>query len=315
MMRKICLIVLLAFFLPACATVNKGGADHFRVDSAPQGATVTTTLETRESKKRRMRDPAREPQYVGCRPTPCSIKMSRHSKFIATIEMDGYEPAEIFVDSSTRQGSFAGSAIMTTGTVTGVAVMGAATAAAMQAFAAQFGAVLASTTVNIATYGLLNIPPSSFAVTTTSTSSAAASAVPPALAVSGGMLLVDAASGANKKLFPNPVVMGLAPEGTQVLVDPLAILYRKVHEGKISVEILCQVGKRKDGRLEACQEAKAKLLEDEKVFRDFKREYYAALKADAKAAKKAKREAWLKSQEEGENPPDVEADDTSPTSE
>jgi len=41
----------------------------------------------------------------------------------------------------------------------------------------------------------------------------ATSAVPPVLAATGAMLLVDAGTGANLNLFPNPVVLELTPEG------------------------------------------------------------------------------------------------------
>jgi len=72
---KLALITLFsAAVLPACATVNKGTSDFFRIDSVPQGAIATTTIETDESVKARRKNPQLEPEYIGCSPTPCAIR-------------------------------------------------------------------------------------------------------------------------------------------------------------------------------------------------------------------------------------------------
>ena len=285
-MLRIVIFILICLCLPACATVNHGASDHFRIDSAPQGAKVVTTLETRDSKRRRAGNPKLKKEFIGCEPTPCSIKLSRHSRFIAAIEHPGYERAEIFIDSTSKQGSFAGSMAMTTATVTGGAVLGAATAAALSAFAAQIGAAMVSVTLNVASYGLINVPVSSVTVATTSTSSAAAAAVPPALAVTGGMLLIDAASGANKNLFPNPVVLGLAPDGAEVIIDPFVVLFRKELDAQDNVDLICDTNSGKE-----CRTARALLADAVDNRREFQKVFYAALKADAKAAREAEFQA------------------------
>ncbi len=291
-MVRFYVFLLVCCWLPACATVNHGASDHFRIDSAPQGAIVTTSLETRDSKKRRAKDPSLEKEFIGCAPTPCSIKLSRHSRFIATVEHEGYEPGKIFVDSSGRQGSFAGNMFVTTATVTGSAALGAATAAALTTVIAELSGAIVSASLNAFSYGLINVPASSVTVATTSSSSAAAAALPPALAVSGSMLLIDAASGANKNLFPNPVVLGLAPEGSEVLVDPFVILHSKELEAQDSIDLACHKSNVRDkaGR-DSCAAAKAALTEATKSRRDFQKVFFDALKEDAKAAREAEKQA------------------------
>lgn len=46
--------MLMSSGLTACNTISRGGTDYLRIDTVPQGAKVTTTIETYESKKKVM---------------------------------------------------------------------------------------------------------------------------------------------------------------------------------------------------------------------------------------------------------------------
>ncbi|HTK34144.1 MAG TPA: PEGA domain-containing protein [Caulobacteraceae bacterium] len=65
--------------LGACATVTRGTNAAWEVSSNPPGAAVTTT------------------NGMQCAATPCSLKMSRKSEFVATITKPGYKPATVQV--------------------------------------------------------------------------------------------------------------------------------------------------------------------------------------------------------------------------
>ena len=181
------------------------------------------------------KNPELEPDYYGCEKTPCAIQFRRSAKFIARIEHEGYEPAEIFISSQTKQGSFAGSAAATTVVMGGTTYLGAAATAGFMTFTSQLATGLA----HVMTLGLSS-PVSAAPVTTTS--SVLSAAAPPALAVTGGMLLVDAASGANKNLYPNPVVIGLVAKGSPTKVDPFVNIYKN------ELEALKRVKRHCDGR-------------------------------------------------------------------
>lgn len=262
MITRLWIVVIAALLLPACATVNKGSTDYFRVDSVPQGARVYTTVETHASKRKRAGNPKLEPEYYGCAPTPCAIPFNRNAKFIARIEHDDYETAEIFISSQNNQGSFAGNAAATTVVVGGTTYIGAAAVAGFASLTSQ----LAYGLVNVFTFGL-SAPASAAPVTTTS--SVLSSAAPPALAITGGMLMIDAASGANKNLYPNPVILGLAPKGTEIKTDPFVAIYKKELEAKTRVDKYCSVVTRNTkARKKKCRAAK----ETERTYRTERRE-------------------------------------------
>ena len=69
--------------LSACATVTRGSNDAWVVNSEPPGARVETT----------------NGRY--CDATPCSIKMSRKSEFVAPLTKEGYKPATVTVTHKT----------------------------------------------------------------------------------------------------------------------------------------------------------------------------------------------------------------------
>ena len=65
--------------LGACATVTRGTNAAWEVSSIPPGAAVSTT------------------NGMQCAATPCSLKMSRKSEFVATLTKPGYKPATVQV--------------------------------------------------------------------------------------------------------------------------------------------------------------------------------------------------------------------------
>ena len=276
------LIIIFALLgLSACATVNNSSYDHFRIDSVPQGAKVTTSIKKAKNKRARQTNAA---EYYGCEPTPCAIALPRHSKFIATVTHPGYEPAEIYIRSSSRKGAFAGSMVATTATVAGTTAASAATTAALIAIQAEIASIVITSVANSFTFGA--IPVSSTAISTASTSSVMASAVPPALIVSGGMLLVDAASGANKNLFPNPVILGLAREGQTVKTDPFVLMYREEIKLRQKAAKACVTGPAFNTEKNlVCTKAKLAVTNIQKKQKEVTKLIEKAQKEAAKAAK------------------------------
>lgn len=83
--------------LCACATVTRGTNTAWEVDSDPQGARVETT------------------NGYFCETTPCSIRMPRRSEFVATLTLDGYQPARVSVTNKVGTGggaAMAGNALV-----------------------------------------------------------------------------------------------------------------------------------------------------------------------------------------------------------
>ena len=266
------ILIFAAFIMTGCATVNRGTVDHFRVDSVPQGAAAITSIETPSSKRARRKNPDLSPVYKGCNPTPCAIELPRHSEFVVKLEHPNYEPVEMFVTSSSRRGSLtantAATAVTTAGTTVGGAALAAGlTTAALGATGAVTGGLVAGTGAGL-TFGLVSVEAAVAAGTQTglnaglaaapSTSGAIVAAVPPALAVTGGMMLVDAASGANKNFFPNPVVLKLAPVGTPVKTDPLVAIHNEKKLLRDAYKDACPLNPKKGRRhdSEKCRQLK-----------------------------------------------------------
>ena len=111
------------------------------------------------------------------------------------------------------------------------------------------------------------------------TSSVLSAAIPPALMVTGGMLLTDVATGANVNIFPNPVVLQLAPKGSPIKVDPNVEPFRNILILKDKRDYYCNSA-RKDNR-EKCSTVKAA---------------YSEAVAQKKAAEKAARDNFKAAQ-------------------
>jgi hypothetical protein len=78
--------------LCACASVTRGSTDAWEVNSDPIGAKVETS------------------NGHACEATPCAIRMSRKSQFVATVSKPGYHPATITVTHKTAKAGAAGMA-------------------------------------------------------------------------------------------------------------------------------------------------------------------------------------------------------------
>jgi len=192
--KHLILIFLLCWTLSGCATIARGSNVDMVVDTEPQGAVVTTDLETKKSVRARLSDPSMKPEYYGCPATPCEFEMSRRSEFIMTINHPGYEPVEIGVDHSLHKESLNANVAGSTGAgVVAGATMGLAGASFASAGLATSGAVVGATAI-------------------------AAASVTAGFAVIG--IGVDSATGAMQNLNPNPVFLVLPPEGTKFEPDP-----------------------------------------------------------------------------------------------
>lgn len=89
-LARVAVVLSAAASLGACATVTRGSKDAWVVNSEPTGAKVETT------------------NGHQCAATPCAIKMSRKSKFTATLTKPGYKPATIQVTHKTANAGAAG---------------------------------------------------------------------------------------------------------------------------------------------------------------------------------------------------------------
>lgn len=255
--------------LSACATVNRGVTEHFRIDSVPQGAKVTLTTDNIEiEKSQKQSGPIYQPRTIICPKTPCAIPLARSRSFVAKVELEGYEPFETFVSSGFSSGAAAGNAALTTATsLSGGAATGA--------FAATvFAPVLSS----------FFVPFSQEAARTVSsqvTSSVISTGATAGLGVGIGLVAIDFGSGSNLNLSPNPVVVGLAQTGQTVIKDPMVPLFRRKINDEIRVTQFCKV---KSVKLRQKYEAECKLAENDlressKKFRETRKEIADARKA------------------------------------
>lgn len=89
-LARVAVVLCAAASLGACATVTRGSKDAWVVNSEPTGAKVETT------------------NGHQCAATPCAIKMSRKSKFTATLTKPGYKPATVQVSHKTANAGAAG---------------------------------------------------------------------------------------------------------------------------------------------------------------------------------------------------------------
>ena len=236
MFRLITLLILTACISTGCATVNRGTDDHFRIDTVPQGAKITTSIETPESKRNRRKNKNITPEYEGCNPTPCAIQLPRKSEFTFTVEHVGYEPVEMFITSSKKRGSFTATTAATTASTTGITAAG-----------------IVSLTPIFTGFGS--------GVSSVLTPALATSAVPPVLAATGASLLVDAGTGANHNLFPNPVVLELTSEGQPVKTDPAVILFKEIKATEEKYNQNCKSGRKGNKEIDECPALKLDLSE------------------------------------------------------
>lgn len=189
-------------WLPACATATRGPHVDFHVITDPPSATVTTNLQTPETRREilRRQELVRlgfrdeigdvEIEHYSCESTPCEFKLPRRSEFTLTVEREGYHTATVEVTSGFGNDAASSSVAGAAATATGAYVVSYSVVSA-----------LSSTLVSILTLG-----------TTTASSAGAASAATTSAAGIGILFLgVDVVSGAMLDLRPNPVALILIP--------------------------------------------------------------------------------------------------------
>ena len=190
----------------------------------------------------------------------------------------------MYITSSNKRGSFTANTAATTAAAAGTAATAAAVTAAATTLVATgttavagglgagFGASL--------TFGLIPVETAVSAGFTAganlgasaapSTGSILASSVPPALAVTGTMLLIDAGTGANKNLYPNPVVLELAPKGSQVKYDPAVNLFQEKKAAEALYDRKCKIkkpGKTGHEKSDKCTQLKIDFREKRKALK------------------------------------------------
>lgn len=240
-MNKYIAVGLCGIIISGCATVNRGATDYFRIDSVPQGAKASTTIETSKSKLARRKNPDATPVYHGCEPTPCAIPLPRLSEFIVSLEHPGYEPTELFITNSANSGAFVANTSATLTSGAGVLAGNSALTSLAVNVTTQVSAAFIGGLANVASSGAISAQGvvASAAASAPSSGSVLASSLPPALAVTGVMLAVDAGTGANHNLFPNPVLLGLTPQGEPTKTDPTVIEFKKILTAEEQVFTSC----------------------------------------------------------------------------
>lgn len=263
------LLCLSLFSLSACATVNRGVTEHFRIDSVPQGAKVTLVTDNLETVKSDIRHVQRlEPKTFICPETPCAFPLSRRRNFVAKVELEGYEPFETYVSSGFSSGAAAGNAFLTTTTGVGSGV----------AAGALTGSVAGPT------LGAILLPFSTELASTFSsqlTSSLVASGAQIGLGVGVGFTAIDLGSGSNLNFSPNPIVVGLAQAEQPVVKDPMVPLFNQKIEDEILVARYCNINntKLKQEHRAECKAAREKLSESTEQFRETRKAIIEARKA------------------------------------
>lgn len=192
--RLIFLALIMASLLPACATATRGSTTLFIVETTPVGAKATTTVPTKEfgmmTKVRLNRIKSGKLEvpdfkYRFCEPTPCGIELPRRQNFHVLVTKDGFEPQvheigymhrkEIKKETARNTALAAGVVGVTTGVAVGTAASSSILFTSSAAAGATAGALIAA----------------------------------PIILVGGLSMGVDAASGANYDVWPNPLPLTL----------------------------------------------------------------------------------------------------------
>ncbi|MEO0421162.1 MAG: hypothetical protein AAF184_02430 [Pseudomonadota bacterium] len=243
------LLAVLLTQLAACTTVNRGTTDYFFVDTVPQGAQVSITRTT-----------AGKP--AECPSTPCAIARPRADEFVATITYDGYEPVELLVLHSTQRASL-------NGTVIGNTVVGGGLTVASAALVGAWAGEVVT----------LGFGGSGFS------GAFAAASVPLAGGVVASMAVIDLSTGAGQNLFPNPVVLALAPEGEGATesIDPRVALFEEQLVLEARKDRSCGRSEARY-RSEACVEARRALSTKKREIREASKALFTVVGASAEKA-------------------------------
>ncbi|WP_298913936.1 hypothetical protein [uncultured Algimonas sp.] len=271
-MKKLSSALMAATLLSACSTIDRGTNDHVRVDSVPQGAQVTVTTLNRVDRQGRKVSGTKgylhDNQTLVCRATPCAIEVPRRTDMVVRVEADGFEPVEYYVGPSKLRGGVGTSVVKTAAAsaATGVAVGTITTfgiIAVQQMVSGFFSALTLSATPTVGASG------------------ATAAGTGVGLGVAAASLLVDAGTGANLNLFPNPAVLGLAPKGTTVIEDDMATAFWNLTRAQNNMAEACHRNRSKPD----CETAKRAMELSETTFKSRKKEMEDFIIETAKAAR------------------------------
>ena len=271
-MRASTPILCVCLWLGACATIDRGTVDFVRVDTVPQGASVTMVGDNADAVRAGVGRGRFQPKTKSC-VTPCALPFSRQAEVLVRIKQDGYAPFEYMVTSSNLRGSASASAAKSAAVTSGSgALMGLWAAAWSNLFNQLF------------TFGTAPAVSSGGFVS-------AGTGI--GLGVSVASLAVDVGTGANRNFFPNPTVIGLAPDGTDVQTDPLVAPFKALIELEREQVAVCD---RKSARhdADACDDVFVERSKARDRFVAMRRERDAEVKALArtiKAANEAAQEA------------------------
>jgi len=236
----LCTLLVSAGFTTACSTIDRGLTDHLRIDTVPQGATVTVFSDDHIEQRTGKATPPKV-----CPATPCGIALYRRTDGVARIEKAGHETVDLYFRPSSSRSSFAGSVALNPSIST-------ASGLGLGAFSAGFGEAI--------TLGL----------TTSQSATIIRSATQAGLYTGIAFTATDMVTGANLNLSPNPIVIGLSPEATPTQTDAMAALYLARREAKIKHEKACLIrrtGARKMGDdKQRCEELKAAYLAADQAF-------------------------------------------------
>ena len=247
MRSALALALLSCSLLPACATIDRGTTDFVRVDSVPQGATVTMIGDNVDAV---MDDEESAPVTKSCT-TPCALPFGRQTEVLVRIERDGFAPFEYAVTPSRLRGSGGTNAAKSAAVTTGVS-------AATGFFVASFGNGIA----NLFTLGT--------AGTVYNTTGAAVSGTGVGLGLTAASMAIDASAGANMNFFPNPTVVGLAEAGQETQIDPLVAPLRRLIELEERQRAFCNRGSGNYDR-ERCKETRNARRAARKDFREMRK--------------------------------------------
>ncbi len=197
--KTIVFFSIISLALSSCATVTRGSYNEFVVQTIPAGAKVTTDLI-------RNKDRTGAIEYYSCPATPCSIKLPRRSDFNVMITLSGFQPFTYAITKERNKEAakrnnktvLASSAATTGGLAVGSIMV-----------ASMFTNLRALATVSA---------PTAIAGTATVTALYAG----PVIGAAAG---IDLASGSLIDLYPNPLVVQLAPESTPEQTKELITMF------------------------------------------------------------------------------------------
>lgn len=271
MIRNIALTSMAIILLPACSTIDRGLTDHIRVDTVPQGAKVSVLhIPFKDNPKQ-----VGAIERVTCAETPCAIEVRRLQRGIVSIEKDGYEKADYYIGPSRYRAGGAvdlgATALKTTSTSLGTGMTLGLTYASFSQVFAGLG--------NVLTLGLGN-----YQGVSTATGATAGTGVGIGIAV--GSMLFDAGSGANQNIYPNPVIIGMAPNGTTSEGDPFVDAYYTLIRAYTQKEKSCSQRTKRD-EIISCSDANRSYRDARSALMDLEDERDDAIKALVQAQKEA----------------------------